>query len=393
MNDERDAKDEALRRKQQENVRDGGGRNAKEPARKVMFMFMFLKQEPTSRPKESSSGCLVRGVSTILVEPKISYMEVSLPNRNLFGLIGFILIALRIEPFGTVRVLRIAAGAGESFAPLDILFDNSFGLTLVMGGIRRFGFTAHSKVADFFNLDGGTLPSAWNDLFPVLNEVSQTIIKNGVSDRLVWKVGNNKDDFASSLAWDSIRAHAPVVPWAKFVWFAQCIPRHAFLVWLIMRNRLLTQDKILAWDATRRKNMNMMCCMLCYSNYDSHEHLFFECRYSMQVWSTVRKKTCISLNGPVWSDIISCLVGPTTSSIETMVAKLVVHAAAYFIWQERNNRIFQNHARPQDSLASIIRDTVRNRLMGIKIKKTGKACCILQDWNISGDSIIHGGVT
>ncbi|XP_021996201.1 uncharacterized protein LOC110893399 [Helianthus annuus] len=145
-------------------------------------------------------------------------------------------------------------------------------------------FKLDDSVANVYSTDSWRWPTAWRDLFPVLIQLDQMQLNPAKQDRLLWKDGTDLAEFSSSNVWHSVRYKEPEVNWCNIVWFSQCIPRHAFMLWLVMKGKLLTQDKILKWDISRRKNMNMMCCLLCYENFDSHPHLFFECKFSSQVW-------------------------------------------------------------------------------------------------------------
>ncbi|XP_022030835.1 uncharacterized protein LOC110931762 [Helianthus annuus] len=170
--------------------------------------------------------------------------------------------------------------------------------------ITRAGFGLADTVQDVYGDGTWNWPVEWRNLFPVINQLDQLHCNPDTSDRTLWKVGNNLTDFSSSSAWDSIRNTEADVDWVKIVWFSQCIPRHAFNMWLVMRGKLLTQDKILQCDLSRRKSMNMMCCVLCYANVDSHEHLFFECGFSSQVWSSVRTKGNMASVDSKWRNIV-----------------------------------------------------------------------------------------
>ncbi|XP_022003192.1 uncharacterized protein LOC110900615 [Helianthus annuus] len=192
-------------------------------------------------------------------------------------------------------------------------------------------------------------------------------------------------EFSSSSVWHSFRHTAPEVNWCRIVWFAQSIPRHGFLMWLVLKGKLLTQDKILKWDISRRKNMNMMCCMLCYQNYDSHPHLFFECKYSAQVWYNIRNKVNMGDVSSKWQEIVDWLLARARSkSARNYIAKILVAAAVYFIWQERNARTFKNQLRPPEKLSEIILNTVRYKLMGAKLRDTSNVRRLLEEWEIRG---------
>ena len=59
---------------------------------------------------------------------------------------------------------------------------------------------------------------------------------------------------------------------------------------------------------------------------------------------------------------------PVSKSIWSILQRLLIGATVYYLWQERNRRIFQGNARSLDELCSQIRDVVRLRVMSLKIK-------------------------
>ncbi|XP_035834095.1 uncharacterized protein LOC118482633 [Helianthus annuus] len=157
-----------------------------------------------------------------------------------------------------------------------------------------------------------------------------------------------------------------------------------------MRKKLLTQDIILQWDFSRRKNMNMMCCLLCYENHDSHKHLFFECKFSAQVWNMVRYKAGMDSVDPKWEDIVDwLLVRSRSKSAANYVSRILVAASAYFNWQERNARLFKNQLGPLEQVYAMIIKTVRYKLMGVKMKRTERVRRLLGEWEIL-DADING---
>ncbi|XP_021994626.1 uncharacterized protein LOC110891242 [Helianthus annuus] len=258
--------------------------------------------------------------------------------------------------------------------------------------IANAGFRLEDSVSQIQLNGEWKWPVAWRDLFPVLNQLDQVHIMPNKLDRVMWRDGNEKTDFSTSCVWDSIRYKETEVVWSTIVWFAQCIPRHAFLMWLIMRGKLLTQDKILKWDLSRRKNMNMMCCLLCYANHDSHSHLFFECNYSTKVWAIVKRKVGMDSVQPKWADIVDWLITRSKSKLaKDYVARVVVAATAYTIWQERNARIFKNQLRPPETVGAHIIQLVRYKLMGARLKNTGNVRRLLSEWDVHGKELLDDG--
>lgn len=65
----------------------------------------------------------------------------------------------------------------------------------------------------------------------------------------------------------------------KVVWNKFNVPKHGFITWLVCHKKLLTRDRLKAW------NMEVADarCLLCGAVDESIKHLFFRCLYSQQV--------------------------------------------------------------------------------------------------------------
>ncbi|MFS7997147.1 putative reverse transcriptase zinc-binding domain-containing protein [Helianthus anomalus] len=170
------------------------------------------------------------------------------------------------------------------------------------------------------------------------------------------------------------------------VWYGQCIPRHAFLLWLVLKNKLKTQDRLAVWEAGSETNLRLMCCPLCNYGRDSRDHLFFQCSFSAKVWNIVKKRTDLRYVSGYWSSIMGWIEQNTSSkALDHIVSKLVLAAATYFIWKERNNRLFSNIRSKEEMVAQYILDTVRLRIMGFKIGRDVNSRKLLEMWEIKED--------
>nr|GEV36329.1 reverse transcriptase zinc-binding domain-containing protein [Tanacetum cinerariifolium] len=87
-----------------------------------------------------------------------------------------------------------------------------------------------------------------------------------------------------------------------------------------------------------------------------------------------------------WAQIISSMVNmPAKKTIWSVVQRLVLEASVYFIWQERNFRLFRNGERSEDVLFKFIFEFVGYRLMGLKLKTTPDVIKASEVWNIPID--------
>ncbi|KAJ0805652.1 hypothetical protein HanPI659440_Chr02g0080731 [Helianthus annuus] len=112
-------------------------------------------------------------------------------------------------------------------------------------------------------------------------------------------------------------------------------------------------------------------------------HLFFECKFSSQVWHMVRQKVGMDSVQPIWGDVVDWLsVRARSKSAANLVARILVAASAYVIWQERNARLFKNQLRPPETISVTIIQMVRYKLMGVKLKNTASVQRLLGEWEI-----------
>ncbi|GJY74975.1 reverse transcriptase domain, reverse transcriptase zinc-binding domain protein [Tanacetum coccineum] len=194
-------------------------------------------------------------------------------------------------------------------------------------------------------------------------------ISNNFQDLLEWRLPTGKVlPFSVQVVWNSIRSRGADVVWYDMVWFSNCIPCHAFNMWLILLGHLKTQDKLRPWDLSAAFSVS---CPLCNSQPDSQEHLFFECGFSQQLWNHVKKFACMDNMVPMLNYIILYL-SPIAQrrSTRCVIAKLVVAASAYFIWQERNWRLFKNKKRSATQVIECIMSLVRLKLLSCHFKKS-----------------------
>lgn len=59
------------------------------------------------------------------------------------------------------------------------------------------------------------------------------------------------------------------VIWFNHVWFNQCIPRHSFILWIAIKGRLKTKDRLTKWFCIQNQ-----VCLLCKTDDEIHNHLF-----------------------------------------------------------------------------------------------------------------------
>jgi hypothetical protein len=143
-------------------------------------------------------------------------------------------------------------------------------------------------------------------------------------------------------------------PHLEKVWKAKVEGKIKFFLWLLLRNRNWTSDRLM-----RRGIACNPVCRLCDQELESAAHISVGCSYVKEVWASFEQ-----VNAPMvratsqansvkkwWSKIHACV--PKIQRIET------VKLASYItwnIWKERGQRVFQGKEMNAVSLAQKIKD-------------------------------------
>ena len=84
-----------------------------------------------------------------------------------------------------------------------------------------------------------------------------------------------------------------------------------------------------------------------------------------------------------WKMILDELIGlPNRKNIWIIVKKIVYAAVVYFLWQERNLRLFQNVKREWDVLWKVIEENMKLKLSSLKVVKSHDVETVFNIWGI-----------
>ncbi|GJT29450.1 RNA-directed DNA polymerase, eukaryota, reverse transcriptase zinc-binding domain protein [Tanacetum coccineum] len=235
------------------------------------------------------------------------------------------------------------------------------------------------KLSDIVDDKGWKWPEEWIGKYNFLkNKQVPKLAAN--PDHLMWVNGHgNMVKFNTNQVWAVVRNTGAIVQWDKLVWFSQCILRHTFILWLAIKGKLITQDKLIKWYPQK-----VVSCPFCSRIPDSHEHLFFQCQMVSNLWEIVKRRARIKTNANRWTDIIKDMTMiKNQNSIWCIIGKLCLAATVYVVWQERNGRIFNNDKKDNVMLSKVIFDDVRARLVTLKTKQSKAIKTTEEEWDIN----------
>lgn len=245
--------------------------------------------------------------------------------------------------------------------------------------IARMGYEGRATVSDLV-VDGQVVfPNevliSWPELTGKLFFTNENR-----KDRISWRSNNGKKSmFKTSTVWNDFKIFHPQVEWSNLVWFSNAIPKHSFILWLAIRGKLLTQDRMQLWQSE-----SISLCAFCNLQPDSIEHLFFECCFCKEVSDYFSHKGVIIPTLHSWADLVGFASSNWSgNSLLNVVNKLVLGGLVYFIWQERNCRLFQKKFRSVNQVIGCIEETIRLKILGLKIRNSSRVFRTLRLWNIS----------
>ncbi|KAJ9536724.1 hypothetical protein OSB04_un000109 [Centaurea solstitialis] len=258
---------------------------------------------------------------------------------------------------------RFIVGNGDT---INAWVDNwySGGPLSMLISFRRFhsaGFGLDTTARDLITRCNGAWPPTWVELNPVQFANPPPNIVHGAVDTIKLVQGSNLVDFTVKDAWKAIVGTPQMLVWTKYVWFKGHIPKHGFCMWTACHRRLPTQDRIGNW----KHDPPDYRCVFCKGGPDSHDHLFFLCPFSVDVWRRVKSEVGLHGFPERWSDILNLLEenrGPRKN-----LQKLALAGTVYFIWIERNRRLFKDLGVAPIQLFKQIREVIWTRVAWRKV--------------------------
>ncbi|KAB5541855.1 hypothetical protein DKX38_014829 [Salix brachista] len=182
------------------------------------------------------------------------------------------------------------------------------------------------------------------------------------NDSIVWK-GHASGKFSVDSAWNLVRKKKPLNPLHGLIWYTGNVPRYAMNLWLASLGRLSTMDR-----PHMAKVADTNQCSLCGVALESHSHLFFQCSYSARVWKTITGHTTMYWPNLHWEHLLNwaAIQFSKRKGFTSILMRHSVAIAVYFIWTERNCRVFQGDQKPASVLAHEAIMQLRLLLMNYK---------------------------
>ncbi|KAK4357581.1 hypothetical protein RND71_023191 [Anisodus tanguticus] len=164
---------------------------------------------------------------------------------------------------------------------------------------------------------------------------------------LIQRILNIRDQILTSA-----RFRVTEVPWHRDVWNACIIPKQAFILWLGIKKKLRTKDKVPHVDIDRTY-------ALCHQTDESVSHLFFSCSHSSYICTGIRKWIGITRTMSTVDNALKYIRKEGRGTGWQAKAKRpALDNTIYTIWNERNKTIFEGTRFDKDAIIFKIKTSI-----------------------------------
>ncbi|XP_058742694.1 uncharacterized protein LOC131615239 [Vicia villosa] len=175
--------------------------------------------------------------------------------------------------------------------------------------------------------------TAYPTLMPLVSNLS--LPRTDMEDFVIWK-GTDCGGLSMKVAYDfchKLRCSSPW-PYDSFPWDKRVPPSHSLLVWRVMHNRLPTDENM----SIRGFSYTSMCS-LCKENVETTDHIFFNCKFSLELWHWLIDK--LNYAGSICSitDCLNLLSCPWSPQARVVVLSCIC-SLFYQVWRARNTMRF-----------------------------------------------------
>ncbi|KAK9756441.1 hypothetical protein RND81_01G097700 [Saponaria officinalis] len=187
-----------------------------------------------------------------------------------------------------------------------------------------------------------TDPWVWHEILKVQDEF---VGKTGSLDAVISLLrssgagtGSLAGKFCTRKAYSFLRQRSPRVQHLECIWEPLALPKHSLVCWTAFHGRLATVDNL-----QQRGFCFANRCFLCKHDFESIDHLFFNCAYVNEVWRGVWGSLGSTRRSRSFHQEVEWLhLHHRGSNPLARVFKMVFVAIVYHCWIERNARVFCN---------------------------------------------------
>ncbi|CAN1806718.1 hypothetical protein LINPERHAP1_LOCUS24773 [Linum perenne] len=191
-------------------------------------------------------------------------------------------------------------------------------------------------------LRGGAMEE-WSELLLHLASLHRNVLTERPA-HIVWPLETNGCFSVASLRLilvEKVFKGTPDFP-HKLIWCSKIPSKISAFCLRVFHRKIATLDNL-----QRRGFVLANWCSLCCSCLESVDHIFLHCAFASEVWSQF--SSTLSMHGPLLGDVVGLFQvwkGMNCLQAFAPTLEVLLHAFLWFIWKERNDRIFSDLSNP-----------------------------------------------
>ncbi|KAK7275607.1 hypothetical protein RIF29_16726 [Crotalaria pallida] len=213
----------------------------------------------------------------------------------------------------------------------------------------RWISSVYLKHADFWECDFSNSSWHWKQILKCRDKFRQWY------DNGLW-LGDSSNSYSVRQGYKLLIGVQETFPYHKLVWNPASIPRHCFILWLAVKDRLRTKDFLAGFIQLNPT------CSLCNSALETRNHLFFTCCWSRELLELVCNWCYLDRFHTGFGNWCHWLRHSFSHKKRKQVIYVVMAAVMYHIWTERNKRIFSNVSMRPDQVFVLIKKELALRV-------------------------------
>ncbi|CAN1229732.1 hypothetical protein LINPERPRIM_LOCUS3181 [Linum perenne] len=132
----------------------------------------------------------------------------------------------------------------------------------------------------------------------------------------------------------------------KAIWIHHVPSKIQCFLWMAFHGKIETIDNL-----QRRGFQLPNRCVLCCSDVETIDHLLIHCSFSTKVWKMF--SSALSFSGPFplhVQELVRSWKGMNCLASWSEMFDVLLHACSWFLWLERNDRIFKDREKSEDQV-------------------------------------------
>ncbi|XP_010684302.1 uncharacterized protein LOC104898869 [Beta vulgaris subsp. vulgaris] len=167
--------------------------------------------------------------------------------------------------------------------------------------------------------------------------------------------------FSISKYYQQIRSNGEKLQWCRSVWNRYSQPKHRFIQWLAMQDRLKTKARLKMMQISIDDT-----CVVCGSMTESVEHLMFDCHFSKHCMNKLMNWLKVPWRGRNMNLLCSWVTTRYKSTrVQRQVILATIAAAIHSIWKNRNQAYWDHTVNMIDQVVQQVKYSVKHRCLQV----------------------------